>query len=127
MFYHYSQNNSGGSFDFDISSGITHHVVIEANSADEANTRAESIGLYFDGGGDCPCCGNRWSSAWSDKGSETPELYGAELGVKKPDSSFGNFGWMQDGYETAVHFKDGTVKWYFTDNTENTNPSKEKV
>ena len=50
MFYHYSQNNSGGSFDFDQEEGITHHVVIEAESAYLADRRAESIGLYFGGG-----------------------------------------------------------------------------
>lgn len=58
-FYHFSQNNSGGSFDFDENSGITHHVVIEANSADHASARAQDIGIYFDGvrdGVDCGCC-----------------------------------------------------------------------
>lgn len=44
MFYHYSQNNSGGIFDFDRENGITHHVVIEAESASLADRRAESIG-----------------------------------------------------------------------------------
>ena len=29
---------------------------------------------------------------------------------------------MKEGYETVVHFADGTMKWYYMDNTENTNP-----
>lgn len=29
-FWHFSQNNSGGAFDFDHLAGITHHVIIEA-------------------------------------------------------------------------------------------------
>lgn len=41
MFYHYSQNNSGGSFHFDKAAGITVHVVVEADSAQEADTIAE--------------------------------------------------------------------------------------
>jgi hypothetical protein len=60
MFYHFCQNNSGGSFRYNDALGITEHVVIEANSADEANEKAEQIDLYFDGclfGDDCSCCG----------------------------------------------------------------------
>jgi hypothetical protein len=79
-FYHFSQNNSGGSFVLDEVSGITHHVIIEACSVDDANKRAEAIGLYFNGWGDCNCCGNRWSEQWSygdrDPGTSTPEVYG---------------------------------------------------
>ena len=46
-FYHFSQNNSGGSFD--ISETLAHHVIIEAHSAEDANNRAISVGLYFNG------------------------------------------------------------------------------
>lgn len=48
-FYHLSQNKSGGGFDFDEAAGITHNVVIEADSAEEATERAESIGCYWNG------------------------------------------------------------------------------
>ena len=118
MFYHYSQNNSGGSFDFDREKGITHHVVIEAENASLADRRAESIGLYFDGEGDCPCCGDRWCEAYGE-GTEEPSVYDRPLGVVYKDN---RGGWMKEGYETAVHFADGTMKWYYVDNTENTNP-----
>lgn len=60
-FYLFSQNNSGGSFDVD--EKVCHTVVIEAESADEANSLAKDIGVYFDGcyqGIDCDCCGDRW-------------------------------------------------------------------
>ena len=119
MFYHYSQNNSGGSFDFDRENGITHHVVIEAESASLADRRAESIGLYFDGEGDCPCCGDRWHEAYYE-GTEEPSVYGCPLGVVNKDNW--SWAWMKEGYETVVHFADGTMKWYHADNTENTNP-----
>lgn len=62
--YHYSQNNSGGSFVQNDSVG--EDVFIEAKSAKHANFEAEQKGLYFDGDGDCPCCGNRWHEAWRD-------------------------------------------------------------
>ena len=42
---------------------VSEHVLIEADSSDEANVIAETKGIYFDGvnsGEDCPCCGDRW-------------------------------------------------------------------
>lgn len=99
-FFEYHQNNSGGSFDHSPRAGIGYLVVIEAASADEANTRAESIGLYFDGcaeGMDCDCCGDRWSRAWRDEGTERPESYGRPV----------EGGW---GLPAYVHYADGRVE-----------------
>lgn len=107
MFYHFNQNNSGGSFDFDETAGITHHVVIEARSASEANEKAEALGLYFNGEGDCPCCGNRWSSQWWDEdGSDEPLVYGSA--PNDPNL----MRWMEAGKEVVVHYADGRMSWY---------------
>ena len=76
-FYHYSQNNSGGSFI--VNERVGNDVVIEARDVDHANTIAESIGIYFDGAGDCPCCGNRWSEANESDGELFPHCYGEKL------------------------------------------------
>jgi hypothetical protein len=76
-FYHYSQNNSGGSFI--VNERVGNDVVIEARDVDHANTIAESIGIYFDGAGDCPCCGNRWSEANESDGETFPHCYGEKL------------------------------------------------
>ena len=114
-FYHRSQNNSGGGFDFDEAAGITHHVVIEADSAEEATERAEAIGCYWNGvesGADCPCCGDRWYEPGDYGRREFPHIYGAPLGTATR-----TLGWMKDGRETAVHYKDGRVEWYNVDNT----------
>lgn len=109
-FYEFSQNNSGGSFDFDEAAGITHHVVIEADDLPRAVYRAERIGLYFDGvdlGRDCECCGDRWSKPWSDDGAAEPMFYG------KPVSEATSFSaWMPEGKEIAVHYADGRIEWY---------------
>ena len=62
-FYLYDQNNSGGSFIVD--EDVTHRLLIEADSVEEANQKAVELGVYFDGcdeGMDCPCCGDRWYS-----------------------------------------------------------------
>jgi hypothetical protein len=113
MFYTYNQNNSGGSFDFNPGRGISHYVVVEADTAKEADERAEMIGLYFDGDGDCSCCGDRWSAAdsyWgADKGDEEPKIY------DEPVATFGvgnKWKWM-DGAEIFVHYADGRVEGFW--------------
>ena len=60
-YYTFHQNNPGGRTFRDESVGD--FVVIEATSPQEANSIAESIGIYFSGvenGRDCRCCGDRW-------------------------------------------------------------------
>ncbi len=110
-FFHYPQNNSGGSFSYDLHKGITHHVIIEAVNYSAANERAEQIGLYWNGceaGTDCECCGDRWSPLWkSDKGEETPKVYGQPVAQVKE-----LFAWMKPGREIAVHYLNGKVKWF---------------
>lgn len=71
-FFEFSQNNSGGSFD-----GFARFVFIQARNADDANARAEKLGLYFDGcenGIDCDCCGDRWSRVYDEDGVAEEEL-----------------------------------------------------
>ena len=58
MFYVYRQNNSGGRF---IPPAVD--VIVEADSAAEADTIAEGVGIYFFGADDCSCCGFRWNRA----------------------------------------------------------------
>lgn len=110
MFFHYSQNNSGGSFDFDRERGITHHVVIEANSADDANERAEAIGLYFDGcdaGIDCDCCGDRWYAKWENSaGYAEPTVYGQPAFEVEHHTR-----WMAPNPEVVIHYADGRIEW----------------
>ena len=76
--YFYRQNNSGGSFDVltwtgpkerghiqcGSYSGLMTNVVVFADTEDEADFFAQKYaGVYFDGAGDCSCCGNRWYGA----------------------------------------------------------------
>lgn len=105
MFFTYNQNNSGGSFVYDEKAGITHYVIVEALSHEEANEKAKEIGLYFDGSGDCACCGNRWHEAWLADGDEAPKVYGCPAEsdeVTKPTK------WMK-GYEVFIHYADGRI------------------
>jgi hypothetical protein len=86
MFYTFNQNNSGGVFDVD--ERVAHYVIVEANSAEEANKIAETKGIYFDGvskGHDCACCGDRWYAQWEDKGDQEPLIYGEKPEKFKKD------------------------------------------
>lgn len=78
MFYEFSQNNSGGSFDVD--DKVCHRLFIEADNLSEAIFKAEQLGCYWYGvasGIDCPCCGDRWSKPWDEEGETFPKDYSA--------------------------------------------------
>lgn len=115
-FYHFSQNNSGGHFDFDKEKGITHHIIIEAGSCKEANEIAVTkLDLYWDGavngGPDCPCCGDRWYPVDEWGASKKPELYGEPV-KKIMDEENRIHRWMEPGEEVVVHYLNGKRKWY---------------
>ncbi len=113
MFYTYKQNNSGGNFHFDEQAGISHFVIIEADDVTAANSRAEAIGLYFDGDGDCECCGSRWGESWSDDAASVPEVYGKAvvLGQSFADADTAEsyiHKWIT-GPEGFIHYLDGKI------------------
>jgi hypothetical protein len=110
MFYHYSQNNSGGSFYID--HRVAHHVIIEADTAEQANQIAESKGLYWNGcdlGLDCDCCGDRWYPQWRDDGGDAePLIYDLT-----PDQ-YQDHSTAHDDPYCHVYYLDGTQKTYRT-------------
>lgn len=113
MFFDYDQNNSGGGFDFDAKAGISTHVIIEAADADEANEAARRIGLYFDGYGDCECCGNRWYEAYGDGGTE-PKVYGHPVEEYGDSPYF--MKWLGEGKpEVFVHYANGEIRGFVTE------------
>jgi hypothetical protein len=60
-YYMWRQNNTGGSFVTD--DDLSRFVVIQADSYADAEQKAFSFGIYYDGvdsGYDCECCGDRW-------------------------------------------------------------------
>lgn len=74
-FFTFSQNNSGGFFDG------PEYVIIEADSADEANMTAMDYDVYFDGvhhGNDCECCGDRWREVDDYDATDKPEIWGKD-------------------------------------------------
>ena len=113
MFYHFCQNNSGGTFDRDHKSGISHHVIVEGTDADDIVSRAEAIGLYWDGcqdGRDCSCCGDRWYRPLDNLSLDTvPRLHDQNVsdGVYTPSGLTSR--WIKDGPEGYIHYMDGRV------------------
>jgi len=102
-FFTFYQNNSGGVFD-----GPAHYVIVEASDAEEAATRAETVGVYFNGvedGLDCECCGDRWYPPSEGDGTEVPEIYGQPAAERAS-------GWMAPGTGVCVHSIDGSKAWY---------------
>lgn len=104
--YIFTQNNSGGSFDFDEKSGITHYVFIEAKDYKDANERAQNIGIYFNGcdeGLDCECCGDRWYELYNESEfNKVDNLYKYTCCTK----------WMEKGKEACFHKLDGTFEFF---------------
>lgn len=100
-FYTFPQNNSGGSFVVDEEAGIAETVIIEAHSADDANFRAERIGIYFNGVDsdmDCECCGDRWCE--TDEGQDVPSYYGTPIENLEPS-------WYRNRF--FIHMLDGSI------------------
>jgi hypothetical protein len=105
MFYTYYQNNSGGRWTND--DNVNQYVIIEAESAELANEKAETIGIYFEGvnrGRDCECCGDRWDRARETEGTKTPTIYSGDV---KNLSSYNSM--MPSNSKTAiiVYYRDG--------------------
>lgn len=82
MFYVYRQNNSGGSF---LPPAV--NVIVEADNAAEADTIADGVGIYFNGEGDCPCCGYRWSEA-DEEWDRYDTLADAKASIHKGDEEW---------------------------------------
>lgn len=107
MFYTYIQNNSGGSFVVD--DDIKQYVIIEADSAEEANDKADYLGIYFDGvekGFDCPCCGNRWHECDEEDGEKEPLIWG----ISPIEYLRGKYVWPNT--QVIVYYKNGKREVY---------------
>lgn len=82
MFFTFDQNNTGGGYVENDS--VCRYVIIQADNFEDANSIAETVGIYFDGcesGIDCDCCGDRWDRQSSNNdGTVLPELaYGEPI------------------------------------------------
>lgn len=112
-FYEFKQNNSGGKFIVD--EKVTNRVIIEAYNPDDANDIAESLGIYFDGDNDCPCCGNRWYPATEFNEIKFPYKYD-DCNTFNTIEEYAHFmsvkwRWIKD-VDVRIFFKNGTITEY---------------
>jgi hypothetical protein len=79
-FYLFNQSNPGGYFIQD--DKVDENVIIHAESAKDANRKAQEIGIYFNGvrkGIDCGCCNDRWYPVSEYDSSELPLIDGEDF------------------------------------------------
>lgn len=118
MFYTFIQNNTWGIFNVD--ENVAQYVIIEADSSNDAIERAKTIGLYFDGKGDCSCCGDRWNeyNASYDR-TEVPSIDGTSIEIFNNNQFIHNRN--KDTYVYAiVHYKIGASVAYHSNKSKNT-------
>lgn len=107
-FFIFSQNNPGGTMEYDDEEGISVYVVVQEPSWSKANAKARYIGLDFTD--KCPCCGYRWSEKWRDDGMTSEEIAGWFMEhVTSPWFRKRRSPEEPDAY---VHFFDGTVEGF---------------
>ena len=100
-FYTFFQNNPSGEWHYHMG----YAVVIEAEDAEQANEKAEEIGIYFDGtkcGRDCPCFGDRWDRVDEHCAVELEGLEKRKEELKLYQKGF--------GMESYVRYNDGRVE-----------------
>jgi hypothetical protein len=117
--YEYRQNNSGGHFAY--SDWVSNFVLIEASSVAKANSKAESIGIYFNGcaeGIDCDCCGDRWDEEYEAMTEFTTYQFGkgaygatTHVDVRGYAQALADNDYWADGKPAViVYFADGSVE-----------------
>jgi hypothetical protein len=103
-FYTYRQNNSGGSFSKD--NDVSEYVIIEAKDASEADSIAETVGIYFYGcrkQRDCSCCGDRWYHAQEVNASDKPSVYSTKMNETTK---------AKKDWNVVIHYYDGKKEYH---------------
>lgn len=97
LWFHFSQNNSGGGFVVD--ENVCEDVFIQDTNAASAIRRAEA---FMDNSDSCPCCGDRWSFWLDDSdGKPVPMKYDVPAEIEAPSFFRKNY---------KLHFFDGHVE-----------------
>ena len=105
MFYQFNQNYIGRIYMRDERLGIGPLIIVEGDTVDAINKKAEQVGIYFDGRkkGIDPL-DNRWYRMMRNKdGYDEPHVYDVHID-KIPSAE-----WV--GYDDVfIHYADGTMK-----------------
>jgi hypothetical protein len=117
-FYIFYQNDCFGSFVIDTLKGITHCLLIEASSVQQAYDRAIEIGLYFGGvskGIDSNSCGDRWAFEPFDNSFVKSVEEWQDLLIQ--DMTTLSYK-LRSEHVYSVHFLDGTIQKFIVQSTE---------
>lgn len=102
-FFMWSQNNSGGHFA--VNDDLTWRVVIQADTYGEAEYKALTLGIYYNGvedDRDCDCCGDRWY-----EGSELGDDQLKDKTLEEHLQEYADeYGW--ESPSVIIHYADGT-------------------
>ncbi len=124
-FYLFRQQNVDGSYNWNRVHRT--NVIIEAASSVEANRKALSLGIYFNGvleGKDCKTCGDRWEPIDLDNNcDESPKVFGIPIIVVPTVMSewadtvivyFGNsisYGFSSDIFSNGIPVPPQVAEW----------------
>jgi hypothetical protein len=100
-FFTYRQNNSGGHWVVDENLSVV--VIVEAHNSAVANDLAETIGVYFDGVGDCDCCGYRWTECDEEDATDIPMVHSRTVA----EYMASEYVHSRLYHEVVVHYLDG--------------------
>jgi hypothetical protein len=103
-FFLFNQNNSGGYFIENERYGVGSDVIIEAQTASEANEKLNKIGENVVGFFDfCDCCGDRWDYCDEDDGTDEPMIYDTPVDQYEA-------GGLIPGEKVYIHYYFGIIK-----------------
>lgn len=97
--FHFDQNNSGGSFT--LNDDVGEDVFIQAKDKQEATDRFDT--LDNDAGCWCECCGERWSGCGDQE--DIPRLYGKSI--------FDEYRPFSKNSYAVLHYADGRKEKVF--------------
>lgn len=118
--YEFDQDNSGGYFVEN--DKVTHRVFIQALSLEDCITKAEALGIYFNGcdsGRDCDCCGDRWYKPYSELKFPIDWSKGISFNNIEEYAQYlaDKYAWYNIKVEAYLYYLDGTKKEILSDKT----------
>lgn len=103
-FYTFYQNRINGcGYEVDEEEHTSRYVIIEADSADDANQRARQIGMAWDG---------RWPKVGEASSDDTPSVFSEPVGtLEQPPDRF-NIATELDKPLITIHYQDGHIETF---------------
>jgi hypothetical protein len=103
-FYTFHQNRINGcGYEIDEEVHTSRYVIIEADSADDANTRVRKLGLAWDG---------RWPRVNEAMSDDTPSVFSEPVGTMEGPPDRFNVDTELDKPMITIHYQDGRIETF---------------